>query len=172
MTTATQPARYPAWGTYFAGLIQDLPAQEVLDKLQTTQTMVSRWARGSARPTDIGRAKEVAKLFGGSPEEAERAIRADSIAVAQHGSVPAKRAAAKKTAKKAAKKAAKRSTGTRGRATPKSPTGTANTVPAGVLERIRRSRAAIASAERDLDAAVNAARSAGVAWKDIALELK
>lgn len=163
MTAASQPARYPAWGTYFAGLIQDQPSQEVLEKLKTTQTMVSRWARGSARPADIGRAKEVAKLFGGSPEDAERAIRADSISVAKHKS-PAK--------KRTAKKAAKRSTGTRGRATPKSPTGTANTVPAGVLERIRRSRAAIASAERDLDAAVNAARSAGVAWKDIALELK
>lgn len=163
MTAASQPARYPAWGTYFAGLIQDQPSQEVLEKLKTTQTMVSRWARGSARPADIGRAKEVAKLFGGSPEDAERAIRADSISVAKHKS-PAK--------KRTAKKAAKRSSGTRGKAIPKVHPGTANTVTGNPLARIRRSREAIERAERDLDAAVNAAREAGIPWKEITPELR
>ena len=156
MTKPIQDARYPAWGAYFTDLSKDLPSQEVLDKLKESQTMVSRWTRGSACP-NIARAKEVATALGGSPEDAEKAIRADTIKTVT-SSKPVKKAPAKKrTTRKAA--AAARTT----------PTRVAQARP-GIdpLERVRASQRAIAAAERELDEAVDAARHSGVPWTKIA----
>lgn len=166
MTAPSQPAKYTAWGKYFSDLIADQPAQEVLDKLKLSQTMVSRWARGSARPADIGHAKQVATQLGGNPEDAERAIRADSITVANKQQA--------KPAKKVAKKApARKRIGATGRtkSTPKAPAGTANNVSGDPLELVRTRRSAAERAEKQLDEAVSAARDAGVPWREIASEL-
>jgi transcriptional regulator with XRE-family HTH domain len=169
MTAASQPARYPAWGAYFTGLTQELPSQDVLDKLNISQTMVSRWAKGSARPQDIARAKEVATLLGGNPEDAERAIRADTIKTVTPSSSKTAKKARKRTAAKTAKKpAARRVAAARARANgaPRS------NVIGNPLDRIRATRNAIQQAERDLDEAVNAARTSGMKWEEIAGALR
>lgn len=163
-TAATKPAKYPAWGTYFAGLIAEVDPEEVQKKLGISTTLASRWARGSARPADMKAARKVATALDGDPEAAEKAIRADSITVS--AAPKARKRGAKKTSARTPRATAQAAKNER--ATPPAP---ARQSVADPLTRVQTARQAFELAERELDHSVTAARNAGLAWPEIAQAL-
>lgn len=172
---------YPAWSAYMKTITKNAESQgAVSEKMGVSQTQISRWMRGLARPASVDAAVEVASKMGADVVAAERAFKADGENRGGRRAAGKKAAAVAPPARKAAKvPAAKAAAPARPvkAAAPKIdlPRPELLALPSNLqegLDELIEAKEACREAERALDEAVFRVRAAGVPWPHIAKVLR
>lgn len=146
---------FPLWAAYVREVLYDEPQAAVAERLGVQQTQVSRWSRGTARPTDRTILTRMIDAYDLDPEQAQVAYAADPT--------PARGGATN------GRKVTSKTPGRHEPTTPPEMSLPASRAP--VLDLVRSAKRDLNGAEAAIDKAVAAARAAGIGWVEITAAL-
>lgn len=174
--SASGSTPYPAWAKFFKKTVDKVGSQgDVSERLNVSQTQISRWVRGLARPATMDAALDIVAKLGGDVQAAQAAWNADVARPRGRAAKAVKKAAGRTGRKPGPKPGSKRSTAVQPASQPSATPPPArrvgppsSNVPADVvLEGVAMAQRALKEAEQQLDEAVAAARAAGLSWPAI-----